>query len=178
MKNVIILLLSVFLLQACTNQTMQINDVGNVNGIKPVYVLGNVDWQEVTMKVAIPMEKLGKIYYKNGFIFVSEKYKGIHVINNQDPTNPVKVKFIEIIGNKDIAIKGNRLYADNYTDFITVDISDFENIKVLSRMEGFYPAAKQDFPEDYQGYFECVDDSKGIVIDWEEAVLQNPNCWR
>jgi hypothetical protein len=40
------------------------------------------------------LEDPGKIYYKFPYIYVNEKYKGIHLINNSDPQNPVKEGFI------------------------------------------------------------------------------------
>lgn len=155
----------------------QIVDVGEVEGMKPIYS-AVADWQEIVVKEPVIMEKLGKIYYKDGLLYVNEKFKGIHVIDNTDPSNPVKLKFIQIPANKDIAIKGNRLYADNYTDLVTLDITDLENIIVLSRVKDIYPKATQAYPEAYQGYFECVDESMGIVVGWEEATLNNPDCWK
>src|SRR5690349_11420624 len=55
----------------------------------------------------------GKIYYKDGYIFVNEKYKGVHIINNQNPENPQNIKFIQIPGCIDMAMKDNMLYVDN-----------------------------------------------------------------
>ena len=181
MQKVFIIVLSCLLFLGCPLERdvfdNQIDDVGFVDGMKPVYA-SLTDWQNVTVSGPIPIEKLGKIYYKSGFIFVNEKYKGIHVINNTDPSNPEKIKFIEIVGNKDIAIKGNRLYADNYTDLITLDISDLDNVAVLSRVKNIYPAALQNYPPSFDGYFECVDNTVGIVIGWEEVRLENPDCWK
>jgi len=47
--------------------------------------------------------------------------------------------FIQIPGNKDVVIKGNLMYADNYTDLLTIDISDMDNVKEINRVEGVYP---------------------------------------
>ncbi|MDI9532397.1 MAG: hypothetical protein QM238_01935, partial [Bacteroidota bacterium] len=51
----------------------------------------------------------GKMYFKDGYLFVNEYGKGIHVIDNTDPSNPEKIAFYEILGNVDMAIKGNIL---------------------------------------------------------------------
>jgi hypothetical protein len=32
------------------------------------------------------------------------------------------------------------------------------------------------FPPLYNGYFECVDESKGAIIGWEDAVLDQAKC--
>ena len=39
-------------------------------------------------------------------IFVSERYRGIHVIDNSDPESPQDIAFIRVPGNIDIAMKG------------------------------------------------------------------------
>ena len=51
-----------------------------------------------------PLEDFGKIYIKDDYIFVNELYKGVHVINNRDPSHPKLISFINIPGNVDIAI--------------------------------------------------------------------------
>ena len=53
----------------------------------------------------------GKIYLKDEHLFITEVDKGIHVIDNRDPHNPEKIGFIEIAGTKDLAAKGDYLYA-------------------------------------------------------------------
>ena len=40
----------------------------------------------------------GKIYVYQDYIFVNDKYKGIHVIDNSNPVTPVKIAFISILG--------------------------------------------------------------------------------
>ena len=49
--------------------------------------------------------KPGKIYYWNNYLFVNEYSKGIHVIDNTNPSNPVFKTFINIPGNVDMSIK-------------------------------------------------------------------------
>ena len=81
----------------------------------------------------------GKIYYKDGFIFLNEKYKGIHVIDNSNPSDPQNIGFINIPGCIDIAIKNTSLMADNAVDLVTVDIRDFPQIAVTSRIRNAFP---------------------------------------
>ena len=75
----------------------------------------------------------------------------------------------------DFTISGDRLYADSWVDLVTIDIEDIYNIKLVGRQKGIiepylFP------PAPYQGWFECVDLSKGAVIDWEEAQLTDAKC--
>jgi len=83
----------------------------------------------------IPIRESGKIYAYENYIFVNDKYKGVHVIDNTDPTAPRKVSFIKIAGNVDISVKNNFLYADSITDLIVLDISDLNNITIVNRLE-------------------------------------------
>lgn len=82
-----------------------------------------------------PIDESGKIYAYGNYIFVNDKYRGVHVIDNTDPGNPQKISFIEIAGNVDISIKDDILYADSIMDLMIFDISDISNITVVKRLE-------------------------------------------
>lgn len=81
----------------------------------------------------------GKIYLKGNYVYVVEAFKGIHVINNTDATNPVNEKFITLPGIVDLSIKDHVLYADNAVDLVAVDVSDLSNVKVVSRIKDVFP---------------------------------------
>ena len=115
----------------------------------------------------------GKIYFKDNFIFVNEIRKGIHVIDNTDPKNPVNTAFIKIPGNVDIAIRNNILYADSYIDLVALDISDVNNISVAKRIESAFP-----YPQD--GPVWIPDTTKGVVVEWiktERTEEVDCNTW-
>jgi len=105
----------------------------------------------------------GKIYFKDQYIFVNEYQKGIHVIDNTDPSNPLIVRFIEIPGNVDMAVKGSILYADSYVDLVAIDIADMENIRETSRLTDVFPYW---IPACEDGVPEQVDISEGVVVGW------------
>ena len=107
----------------------------------------------------------GKLYFYNNFLFINEYLKGIHVIDNSDPSSPQKQSFISIPGNVDIAIKNDILFADSYIDLISLDISDLENIKVVGRKKDIFPYILPPYDENYR--VDEIDYSKGIVVDWE-----------
>lgn len=148
-----------------------------VEGLRPIYV-AEAEAKEIKSLPAQAIRRLGKIYYKDATIYVNESNLGVHVIDNSDPTHPVKKKFLQIPGCRDIAIKGNFLYADNIGDLVTIDISDINDIKVVKRLPGIQGGVSQKYPEFYEGYFECVEEGKGVVIGWETAMLIDPKCWR
>lgn len=109
------------------------------------------------------IQRAGKIYFKDDFIFINEYQKGIHVINNADPYNPQKVSFIEIPGNIDMAIKGDKLYADSYIDLLTIDISNMDDIKEVDRDEEVFPYIIPDFKS---GILDEVDMTKGVITGY------------
>ncbi len=84
------------------------------------------------------LENPGKIYVKDNYLFINEVKKGIHVIDNTNPSSPKAISFIQILGNIDIAVKDNILYADSYTDFVALDISNPKDVKEVSRTESVF----------------------------------------
>jgi hypothetical protein len=80
----------------------------------------------------------GKIYFKDGFMYVNEPGEGIHIINNLNPANPIPVNFIKIPGNYDLAIKGDALYADSYVDLVVFDVSQNGSVQEIKRVEGVF----------------------------------------
>lgn len=110
----------------------------------------------------------GKIYFKDNFIFINEYQEGIHVINNENPSNPQIVSFIEIPGNVDMAIKGNMLYADSYIDLLTIDISDLNNIVEVDRDTNVFPYI---IPEVEVGIIDVVDENKGVVVGYTQKTV-------
>ena len=75
------------------------------------------------------MKRPGKLYTKGKYLFINEIKQGIHVIDNSNPASPAFVSFIAIPGNGDLAIRGNTLYADSYTDLVAIDIMDPQKAK-------------------------------------------------
>ena len=148
-----------------------------VEGLRPVYITEEVA-DSVTSLPPQPISQLGKIYYKDNLLYVNERGQGVHIIDNTNPESPVRMGFIQIPGNKDIVIKGDLMYADNYSDLLTIDIADLDNVAEIDRIIGVYPPESQSFPAHHSGYFECIDPEKGFVMRWEPATLINPACKR
>jgi hypothetical protein len=61
------------------------------------------------------------------------------VIDFSNPANPKNLAFVKIPGCVDMAVRGNFLYADLYTDLITLDITDPLNVKVQQYQESVFP---------------------------------------
>ena len=104
------------------------------------------------------VENPGKIVLVGKYIFLNEVDKGIHVIDNSNPASPRNVAFINLPGNMDLALKGNTLYADLYSDLVTLDISDPLNATVKKYMENIFPY------RDYGNGF--YNDNSQKIVDW------------
>jgi len=170
------LLLVGLLYAGCFEPKQEIPD--EVMGLAPIYSTG--DWKQIAFSEPRAIQTLGKIYYKDGIIFAGESGQGVHIIDNSDPAHPERIKFLQITGNTDIAIKGNIMYANNGGDMVAIDISRLDSAVVLSRISNAFPEVEiaGTAPPNYFGFFECADPSKGVVIGWEEKLLHKPQCWR
>lgn len=83
-----------------------------------------------------------KISFKDNYIFISERFKGIHIINNSNPAHPVNEGYISIPGCIDMAISGNTLYADNAVDLIALDLRSLtteSSVRITKRIENAFP---------------------------------------
>ncbi len=84
----------------------------------PVYMSKAEALANVKSSTPQQLKETGKIYLYGRYIFLNEINKGVHIIDNTNPANPNPVGFISIPGNIDIAVKGNTLFADLYTDLL------------------------------------------------------------
>lgn len=165
--------IGILILQSCDPETEY---PLAVKGLRPVYAEAN--WKDIGVEATHPISQLGKIALKDGYLFVNERMKGIHVIDNKNPASPDPVAFISIPGNSDFEFKGDVLYADNFSDLVVMRLRPDFTIEITDRMEGLYRNELIAYPAHHDGYFECPDPAKGFVIDWIEADLVNPKCRR
>ncbi len=155
---------SLFIILAGLNSCMdEYTEVFTANS--PVYLSYEDLRSSVKISEARELKNPGKIYFKDDYIFINEELKGVHIINNQNPSNPQNIGFIEIPGNVDIAIKDDILYADSYVDLVAIDISDKNAPKEVSRVKDIFPYTTPPYDENYR--VARVDEEKGVVINWE-----------
>lgn len=161
-KTSIALIVLAASLSACTDKTVErVTYEANV----PVYMSFSEFRNSFSKGEAIEITNPGKIYFKDNYLFVNEVGKGIHVIDNSDPADPKKLCFYEIMGNVDIAIKGNILFADSFIDLVAIDISDVNNPVEINRIENVFPEV---MPEGDKWYpYAMVDKSEGVIVDWK-----------
>ncbi len=78
----------------------------------------------------------------------------------------------------ELAVKGNYLYANNFRDIIVFDISNPAEPRLVKRVSNVFPPVNQKFPPLSNIYFECPDETKGVVVRWELKRINIPKCRR
>ena len=151
---------------------------GEVGGYRPIYQTDVSTTIEFGANRNI--ENPGQIYVLNGLLLLNDIGKGFHVIDNTNPSTPTKLGFLQVAGSENMAIKDGILYVNQYNELIALDINDLNNIQVISRelitLEG--RSVSQNVPPQNGVYFECPDPSKGELVGWEIATIENPECYR
>jgi hypothetical protein len=125
---------------------------------RPVYKTKQEVYADIKSKPARAIVKPGKITLYGTTIFLNEIDKGIHVIDNSNPSQPKNLSFIELPGNVDLAVKGNRLYADLFSDLVTLDISNPQQVQVKNIKEKVFPERA------FAGGFSPNSDL--VIVDW------------
>lgn len=121
----------------------------------------------VSVEEASAIEESGKIYTYQNLIFINDNLKGVHIIDNSNPENPVKKAFIRIPQNTDVAVKDDLLYANSGIDLVVFDISDINNIQLQNTIENVFEVTYLPIPAeaDYADY-ENVDFSEEVVVGY------------
>ena len=167
------LLCLLFILGGCYDPGPEFIPVQEISGYRPVYGSGAVT--EIRMTPARAVAHPGKIYVYGKYLLVNEKLKGIHVFDNSDPSQPVNLGFLQLLGNSDMAIRDNLLYADYMGSLVALTVDDFGTVEERGRLPLRHWIHGVPAPPGY--YFECVDPGKGMVIDWKQADIENPQCY-
>lgn len=160
-------IISIFLLSSCEQDDCNYSYIS----YEPIFMSYD-EFRSVPVELENPrpLEKVGKIYFYNRYLFINELNKGIHIINNSNPAAPVQVGFLNIVGNVDMAISGNILYADSYTDLLVIDLTVVTNPQLIQRIDNTFN--KQIFGNN--GY---ADPNYGIVVDWKQTeIVVTGNC--
>lgn len=159
-----------------------------------------LDWEEMRADITPTYGDIstlttpGKLFKKDPYLFVMDKYRGVHIFDHSDPQNPTRQAFIPIIGALDISILNDHIYVNGFTDLVIIDYQsvldgNFNNTNVSRKQNMFAPPLYSKFlPENYaldwddedeDGYAEYYDDyvvneyasrsslpSKGIIIGY------------
>jgi hypothetical protein len=144
-----------------------------VEGYVPVYAEETAG--EVKFTSPRTVKAPGKIYTYGTYLLINEVNRGIHVYENSDPANPEPLGFLEIVGNTDMAIRNNILYANHLGQLLAINVADLSapqkvgEVTITRWLLGVPPPSRS--------YFQCVEPNNGIVIAWKKETLRNPECY-
>lgn len=122
----------------------------------PVYKTIAEMRKDLVVEAARPLQHPGKITSIGNYLLINEFQTGIHVIDNTDPSNPVNLAFWNIPGNVDMAVRNGYLYADQYIDLISMDISDMQHPVMACRSENMFQLFG-------------VDPTLGTLVDYKQT---------
>lgn len=130
---------------------------------KPVYKSLTEARANMKSNAPVQVQNPGKIYLYGNYIFLNDTDKGIHVIDNSQPSNPRNIAFIHIPGNVDLAVKGNILYADCFTDLVAFDISNPRQVVAKKFLPMVFPHRSGSYMRNTTS---TDPDSVMVLVDW------------
>lgn len=143
----------------------------------PVYLPS--DWQDVKTEPGQPILSPVQMVRREGYLFVLDDRKGIHLLDQTQANLLNKIGFVKIPGCKKMALHGAYLYANNFQDLLIFEIGPGAALTLQKRLDNAFEIDSDIlFPSHQAGYFECVDPNRGQVVDWKDTIITNPQCWR
>jgi hypothetical protein len=141
--------------------------------IQPVYMSYEDLRTAFRVEPPRPIEEPGKILLIDKYLLVNDINKGIHVYDNEDPTQPKQVAFLNIPGNIDLAAKDRVIYADSFTDLLAIEFSDGQFHLTHREVDVFTYNAYQTFLNKRRGNapygtLKEVDPKRGVVVSTKE----------
>jgi hypothetical protein len=151
-------------------------------------VMAASEFRNIAVRTTSPKEitSRGKICFYNGYLYICESGKGIHIIDNRNPSAPKATGFVELLGNADVAIRQGKLYADAYVDLLWFDLADPAQPQLLGRIEDMFKEAMPPIDNEYgYDYDLCTAATqKGdIIVGWNlkehsrEVEYQSGSTW-
>ncbi len=121
----------------------------------------------------VDLKNPGKIYFRtDDYLFVGEKHKGIHIYDNAEPSNPRNIGYIQIPGNTDMAVKGDIMYANSYTDMYAIDISNPSSPEMLERVDKVFENSSMS-----EGNTGKLNEDEGVIVDYQtKEVTEKVDC--
>jgi hypothetical protein len=187
LKTIVLLSLGLILAHSCKDKCEKTRTYWDyVPKYKPIEDIRN------SFEVAGPksMADPGKIYVYQDYLFVVDEYSGFHVLNNENPSNPEKLSFVQLEACTDLSVKNGIIYANQGPDIVVLNLNGGTDITYQSRMrnamnthlymDGEYPSRY-----DFEKVVEVVDEDcgssgggfrGGVVFSAEDAMNPSNNA--
>lgn len=158
-RNILIPVLVALAASSCTSRNLKQKDVW-----VPVYE----DASKAKEIESLPPKAVvtaGKIYAYRDFVYQLEENKGIHVYRLEGK-QPKPLFFIQVYGAQEMSIREDKLYTNNFQDIVILDIANPQSLREIGRLHKAFDMRINTVPPT-NGYFQCVDSTKGVVVGWE-----------
>lgn len=133
------------------------------NLYKPIIIQRAALEASIQLQEAKPIVETGKIYVKGNYLFINEPYVGFHIIDNNNPANPIPLKFLAAPGTTDLIFKGNSFYVNQAVDLVALKFNEtLSNVVETDRVVNAFPQLLA--PNGNQAFLS--DDE--IIIKWVE----------
>lgn len=166
--------LSLLMTIGCSDKDDPVETVDYVVG-KPITVSVAEIRNSFEVLAPQPTSESGKMYQYQDYVFVNENNKGVHVVKGLNDERLQKIKFLNIPGNKDISVRDDFLYADSYKDLVVFDISDIDDIQLVTIVEDVFPNYYYDYVDGADWFdFTGVDQENEIIVGWDLVVETYP----
>ena len=155
MKHIlsVIVLLALCIMQGCVKDQV----LTRTTVYRPVYKTKEEVRANIKSSSPIELTAPGKLFYKDGYVFLNELNKGVHIIDVRNPSAPANIAFVHVPGAVDLAVRGNILYADMYTDLVAIDITNPQAVQLKTVVPGVFPD---------RVYYSFVPDKQMIITEW------------
>ncbi|MDR0835967.1 MAG: hypothetical protein LBN11_05235 [Tannerella sp.] len=160
-KTILLLIIAVFAIITFTSSEPSLSVVYRPLFISRAELDNSVKY--ISGDLEREIKNTGKIYYRKPYLYMNERYKGVHVINLSNPSNPVKEGFILAPGCIDMAVKGNILYLDNAVDLVSFDL---DKKLVTKRIRDVFPEPAA--PGDSYSYFYGNRPEGYVLVEWRK----------
>lgn len=122
-----------------------------------------------------PITNPGKLCLYKNWVLLVENYKGVHLIDNSDPVNPVRKAFLTVPGCMEVAVRNDVFYVNNAVDLVGVKV-DFNALTAtqLSRLTGVLPELVN--PSGYipEEVLEGCNDGRYVIVGWIPVSTTSP----
>lgn len=147
---------SVLLSMACMEEINECNPTYSIC-VTPI----TLTWAELRKDIELTygnettITTPGKVHIKDHYLFVVDNYRGVHIFDQTDPQNPIRVVFIPVQGTLEISINDGLMYLNGFTDLVVIDYQavlngDFNQSHVWRKVDIFNaPKLSSFFPDNY-----------------------------
>ncbi|MDA3851908.1 MAG: hypothetical protein PF447_11640 [Spirochaetaceae bacterium] len=141
----------------------------------PIYsTLEKIRNQYSIGETSVEIMQPGGMELVGSLLLITEKNRGIHILNIENPDTPDKRGFISIPGHFRMVRRGNQIIADSYKDLLIFEINDkgISLVEIKENVLSYNPVDLFYAMDNDNTNYEPPDLEKGLVIDWELTVSE------